>query len=200
MRYAAPSSRAAAPLALALSLLPSFAYAHVGVGATAGWAAGLSHPLSGLDHVCAAMGVGLLAARSDDRRVWLLPSTFVLAMAVGMVLASRGVAFPLAAGGVTLSVAALGLMVSCAAAIAVPHLAQVAIVAAFALCHGHVHGTEIPYGNPGVAYGAGLVIATALLHATGIVIGRLPAHHRGISLAHVVGVAMTLYGLQLLAG
>ena len=199
MRYAAPSSRAAALLSLALSLLPSLAYAHVGVGPTAGWAAGLSHPLSGLDHMCAAIAVGLLAACCDDRRPWLLPSTFVLAMALGMVLALRGVAFPFAAGGVTLSVAALGLIVSCTAAITVPQLAQLAIVAAFALCHGHVHGTEIPTGHPGVAYGVGLVTATALLHATGVVIGRLPIHHRGISLAHVVGIAMTLYGLQLLA-
>jgi len=176
MRRAAPSSRAAALLALGLSLLPSLAYAHIGVGPTAGWAAGLSHPLSGLDHMCAAIAVGLLAAHCDDGRPWLLPSTFVVMMTAGMALALRGVAFPLAAGGVTLSVAALGLMVSCAAAIPVPHLAQVAIVAAFALCHGHVHGTEIPYGNPGVAYGAGLVTATALLHATGVVIGRLPVH------------------------
>jgi hydrogenase/urease accessory protein HupE len=40
------------------ALLPSFAFAHAGVGETGGFMHGLVHPFSGLDHVCAMLAVG----------------------------------------------------------------------------------------------------------------------------------------------
>jgi hydrogenase/urease accessory protein HupE len=36
-------------------LLPSFAYAHLGVGEASGFMHGLTHPTGGLDHVCAML-------------------------------------------------------------------------------------------------------------------------------------------------
>jgi len=66
------------------------------------------------------------------------------------------------------------------------------IVGFFAIAHGHAHGTELPAGASGVLYSIGFVIATGLLHATGIGIGivhRWPAGRVGLRLAGAI-VAM----------
>jgi urease accessory protein len=46
-----------------------------------------------------------------------------------------------------------------------------AVVAAFAIFHGHAHGTELPAGGSIAAFAAGFVLATALLHAAGVTLG-----------------------------
>ncbi|HRE53558.1 MAG TPA: HupE/UreJ family protein, partial [Candidatus Competibacter sp.] len=51
------------------------------VSADHGFAAGLLHPLTGLDHLLAMVAVGLFAARAAGPK--LAPATFVLAMALG---------------------------------------------------------------------------------------------------------------------
>ena len=56
-------------------------------GATgAGWAEGLAHPFSGLDHVLAMVAVGLWAAQMGRPAAWLLPLAFPAVMAVGPAL------------------------------------------------------------------------------------------------------------------
>jgi urease accessory protein len=47
----------------------------------------------------------------------------------------------------------------------------VAVVAFFAVFHGHAHGTELQAGQNAMLYSLGFVIATGLLHAVGIAIG-----------------------------
>ncbi|HEX3858188.1 MAG TPA: HupE/UreJ family protein, partial [Pseudolabrys sp.] len=49
-------------LIIALLLAASPAFAHVGIGSTASFAAGVAHPLSGLDHMTVMIAVGLWAA------------------------------------------------------------------------------------------------------------------------------------------
>ena len=39
------------------ALLPSFAFAHTGIGVAGGFMHGYLHPFSGLDHVCAMLAV-----------------------------------------------------------------------------------------------------------------------------------------------
>ncbi len=185
----------ASVVTLAASFLPSVAHAHVGIGPAGGWAHGFAHPLTGLDHLCAMIAVGVLAVHHEGRSVWVLPLTFVATMAAGALLGMHGIGLPIAAGGVALSVVVFGLLV--ATALALPMGAEVVIVAVFALCHGHVHGTEMSATATGLAYGAGLVAATALLHATGIVLARLPSL-RDFSPVRCGGLAMALYGLYAL--
>jgi NAD(P)-dependent dehydrogenase (short-subunit alcohol dehydrogenase family) len=55
-----------------------------------------------------------------------------------------------------------------AAAVRLPLAASMAVVGAFALFHGHAHGAEMPAAASGMAYGAGFIAATILLHAAGI--------------------------------
>lgn len=152
-----------------LILLPSLAHAHVNGSDASGFTHGFGHPLSGLDHLCAMLAVGLWAAQMGGRALWAVPATFVAVMALGGALVMCGIALPLVESGIVLSVLMLGIFV--AAAVRLPLAASVAIVGLFALCHGQAHGAEMPETASGIAYGAGFILATALLHVGGIGLG-----------------------------
>src|SRR6476646_10034240 len=81
-------------IAIALTLVPAVASAHVGVGDVHGFVHGLSHPLSGLDHILAMVAVGLFAARLGGRALWLVPLTFVSVMTIAGMLGMSGVGLP----------------------------------------------------------------------------------------------------------
>ena len=89
--------------AVALTLLPITASAHVGVGDTHGFAHGFSHPLSGIDHMLAMVAVGLFAAQLGGRALWLVPTTFVSVMALAGVAGMAGVKLPLVEIGIPTS-------------------------------------------------------------------------------------------------
>ena len=65
------------PIAALLMLAAGPAIAHVGHGSTASFAAGLGHPLGGLDHVTVMVLVGLWAGLKGGRSIWVWPATFV---------------------------------------------------------------------------------------------------------------------------
>jgi urease accessory protein len=65
-----------------------------------------------------------------------------------------------------------------------------AVVGLFALCHGHAHGLEMPTTAAGLSYGAGFVLATALLHATGIGAGLMIQHYAQAVWLRATGVAV----------
>src|SRR5690606_17162174 len=113
--------------------------------------------------------VGLWAAQRDRRSVWALPIAFVAFMAVGFVLGAGGVAMPAVELGIAASVLVLGIAVALAARI--PTVGAVALVALFALFHGHAHGAELPAGMAASLFGAGFATSTALLHGAGISLG-----------------------------
>ena len=56
------------------------ALVHEGSGGAAGLLAGLSHPVSGLDHVLAMVAVGLWGAQLGAPYVWVLPVAFPMVM------------------------------------------------------------------------------------------------------------------------
>lgn len=158
-----------------LAALP--AWAHEQAGQAAGFATGLMHPVSGLDHVLAMIAVGLWGAQLGAPAIWLLPVTFPLVMAFGGFLGLLGVPLPGVEAGIAVSAILLGSMVATQAR---PPLWLAALVVAFfAVFHGHAHGTELPDGQSGLAYSIGFVIATGCLHATGIAIGLVHRWPRG---------------------
>jgi urease accessory protein len=53
----------------------------------------------------------------------------------------------------------------------VPVAIAMGLVGLFAIFHGHAHGTEMPLDAAGAAYAAGFMLATALLHVSGIALG-----------------------------
>src|SRR5262245_65808368 len=85
--------------AIAFTLVPTAALAHPGIGDAHGFVQGFAHPLGGLDHVLAMVTVGIFAWQLGGRALWLVPATFVLAMAARGALAMLGVAMPLVERG-----------------------------------------------------------------------------------------------------
>ena len=183
-------------LALFVIGIPSLAHAHTGIGNTSGWIHGFAHPIGGLDHVCAMLAVGLWAAQMGGRTVWLVPLTFVTVMALGGVLGMNAVPLAFAEQGIVLSLLVLGVLI--AAAVRLPLAVSAAMVGVFAVFHGYAHGTEMPQDASGLAYAAGFMLATALLHASGI---GMALFAKGIGRAQwlrLAGVAITLCGGGLL--
>lgn len=187
--------------AAAMALVATPAFAHTGVGIAGGVAAGMIHPISGLDHVLAMVTVGLLAGQMGGRALWLVPSTFVLVMALGGVLGIAGVGLPFIEIGIALSVVVLGAAV--ALHLRAPVAVAMALTGIFAVFHGHAHGGEMPENAAGLAYGLGFVLATAGLHAVGIGLGVLAsrmAQARGALAVRGAGAAVAVAGLALLVG
>jgi urease accessory protein len=181
--------------AAALSLVAAPAFAHTGVGATSGFAAGFAHPLFGLDHLLAMVAVGAWAALLGGRAVWLVPAAFVAAMVAGGTLAVSGVALPMVETAIALSVVVLGALVAVNARVVLG--VGMAIAAAFAVFHGHAHGSELP-ASLGAA--VGFVLATALLHAAGIVVATAAVRLASTRVVRWAGIATAFAGIGLIAG
>jgi urease accessory protein len=176
------------------------AFAHLDPEEHGSFMAGFSHPLFGTDHILVMVAVGLWAAQvgQDGRRsaLWIVPSAFVATMAVGFSLALAGIALPFVEPAILASVIALGLLV--AMAVRLPTAGSAAIVALFALFHGHAHGGEL--GSAGaLQFGIGFVVATAVLHLTGIAAG-LGISRFSPYIARILGGITALLGLSLAFG
>jgi urease accessory protein len=150
-------------------LLPSLASAHTGVGDPSGFLHGLGHPLGGLDHILAMVAVGLWAAQIGGKALWLLPSSFMLAMAGSSVLGHLALPLPGVEQGILASDFGLGLLLLVAPRL--PLTIGMAIVSCLAIFHGYAHGAEMPATAAGLNYGAGFILSTAALHLLGIGIG-----------------------------
>jgi urease accessory protein len=186
---------------VSVALIATPALAHTGVGDATGFAHGFLHPIGGLDHVLVMVAVGVLAAHLSGHALWLVPGAFVLVMAVGGALAMVGVELPFVEIGVALSVVALGAAI--ALRLDLPLAAAMALVGLFAVFHGQAHGAEMPETASGLAYGAGFILATTLLHVVGIGLGIALARLgplMGRRVAQVGGGLMALAGVAILAG
>jgi urease accessory protein len=162
-------------LALAFALIPTATLAHPGHGAD-GLVHGFAHPFGGFDHLVAMIAVGLYAWQLGGRALWLVPATFVAVMAAAGALGIAGVPLPGVEIGIAASVIVLGAIV--ALRVKMPVAIAAALVGVFAVFHGHAHGTEMPLDASGVAFAAGFLAATALLHVAGIALGKLIASTR----------------------
>ena len=185
----------------ALFLAPTAALAHVGIGNTSGFMHGFIHPLTGLDHQLAIILVGVFAYQLGGRALWLVPLTFVAAMALGGFLGVAGIPVPFVEIGIALSVIVLGAVV--AFGIKAPVALAMGAVGLFAIFHGHAHGSEMPLDAPGFEYGIGFMLATAVLHAVGIGIGILvgmTSRVLGKNVYRVAGGLASAAGLALLLG
>jgi urease accessory protein len=162
------------------------------------FAAGVAHPLSGIDHIAVMVAVGLWAALKGGRALWAWPAAFVGVMLIGGALGMAHVALPFVEPGILASVVVLGLMV--ALAVDLPVAAGAAIVGAFALLHGHAHGSEVAENIGGIEYMAGFALATATLHLVGIGFAQLMARAQLGPAIRVAGAVCAVIGGALALG
>jgi urease accessory protein len=158
-----------------------------------GFAGGFSHPLFGPDHLIAMVAVGLWGAFLGTPAIWLLPIVFPMVMAFGGVLGIVGVEIPWVETGIAVSAIVLGLMV--ALGVRAPLAVAVVLVGAFAIFHGHAHGTELPAAADAIAYSVGFVVATGLLHLAGIAFGSLTRWPAGQIAVRAAGGAIAVAGV-----
>ena len=161
-----------------------------------GVAGGFLHPILGWDHVIAMVAVGLWGAFLGRPAVWMLPVVFPLVMAFGGALGVVGVPLPGVEIGIAASAIVLGAMVALAAR--PPLWVAAVVVGAFAIFHGHAHGTELPAAASPIAYSLGFVIATGLLHACGIAISLVTRWQHGARLVRACGAAIAALGVMFL--
>ena len=183
-------------LSLALVLLASPALAHSESGVAIDFMGGFMHPIFGPDHVVAMVAVGLWGAFLGAPAIWLLPVVFPLMMAVAGAFGVLGVPLPGVEIGIAVSAIMLGTMVALAAK--PPLWTAAMLVAAFAIFHGHAHGAELPVGADAVAFSMGFVVATGMLHVSGIAFGTLSRWPAGRIAVRVAGGVIALIGLAYL--
>ncbi|WP_029041176.1 HupE/UreJ family protein [Cucumibacter marinus] len=183
-------------------LLPAAAFAHAGGHTPAdGFWHGFAHPIGGLDHILAMLGVGFLAYVMGGRALYLVPLSFVGMMVAGFGLGLVGFEMPFLEFGILASVIVIGTLGALGRPI--PLGAAMATVGAFALFHGVAHGAEMPVATSGLTYGLGFAAATALLHAAGLGLGfagSAAASRMGRTLARIGAGVTALVGLGLAAG
>jgi urease accessory protein len=142
------------------------------------------------------VAVGLWGALLGPPALWLLPVAFPLVMAFGGVLGIAAAPIPRVEIGIAVSAIVLGLMV--ALAVRAPLVVAVAAVSAFAIFHGHAHGAELPPGTDAIAFSAGFVIATGLLHVCGIGLGLAARWPTGKLAVRFAGAAIAVAGVVFL--
>jgi urease accessory protein len=142
------------------------------------------------------VAVGMWGAQLGMPLIWVLPVTFPLVMAISGMLGGLGMPLPGVEVGIAASVLVLGLMLALAAR--PPIWVAAAVVGAFAVFHGYAHGAELPEAADPIAYGLGFVLATGLLHLTGIVIGLMIRWPVGQHALRAGGLAIAAAGLWLL--
>jgi urease accessory protein len=144
----------------------SAAFAHPGHAdpGQLGVAAGLLHPLTGLDHLLAMLGAGAWMAQ-QARGGRMLGGAFLGTMALGALAGANGLQLAGLEGGLALTVAALGILLAALARL--PLLPGVAVLGAFALVHGNAHGVELPL----LANAIGYLAASAMLLGIGYTFG-----------------------------
>lgn len=174
------------------------AFAHEGAGLAGGFASGFMHPILGWDHVAAMVAVGLWGAFLGRPAIFVLPIVFPMVMAIGGALGVAGVPIPAVETGIAASAVVLGAMVAIAARPSI--WVAAVIVGAFAVFHGHAHGTELPQSANALSYSLGFVIATGLLHLLGIGFGLLVRWPMGKVAVQASGGIIALAGVGFLSG
>lgn len=184
-------------LILASALLaPTTVLAHNPGGVAGGFASGFMHPLTGIDHILAMVAVGIWGAQLGAPAIWALPVAFPLVMSVGGAMGVRGVPLPGVEIGIAASALLLGLMIFSESRPSL--LAAALLVGFFAIFHGYAHGKELPHAANPLAYGVGFVLATGLLHVSGITVGLIHRWSLGARVLRFAGGIISLAGLFLL--
>src|SRR3546814_7447739 len=128
---------------------------YAGHDTLSGFAAGLLHPLSGVDHLLAMLMVGLWAGIAFPRFWWVCPAAFISFMLGGFAHGAAGGAFPIAEMLILASL--VGLALALLADARPPLALSAAGVALFAIGPGVAHGGAMGGGAPHLPFGGGFM-------------------------------------------
>lgn len=172
--------------------------AHPGHGPMSGFAAGIQHPLSGIDHLLAMIAVGLWAGLCGGRREWLWPATFVSSMVAGGAIGMSAVMTIPVEPAILASVMVLGL--ATALSLRAPTVLGGMLIAVFGIAHGYAHGTEMPHTVHGLDFAAGFTLTTAILHMMGVMAAASLRRLRLDVVTRFAGVSIAITGIGLILG
>lgn len=155
-------------LSLAILLIPAVLWAHPAHGHGHEhlnlWS-GFLHPITGIDHLIAALVIGAWAFLGE-RVNWQIPAIFLGAMCLGALGTAAGLTFGAVGLLSSSTIVVLGLLL--ATATIWPRSVALLLVATVGLIHGgsHLAGLSVG-GSELVIFMAALMLTTALLHAGG---------------------------------
>ena len=148
-------------------LATPLAQAHTGVHLTGGLVDGFMHPVSGLDHLIVAIAAGFWAARSGDHG--LRDMVYFLAFFTGgLLLGVVSQVWP--SLEITTPLLFLPIVAVIAVAIAHPAYFMYTFFGSFAIWHGLVHMLEMPAHAAVTGFAIGLLVATGVLLALGLLL------------------------------
>jgi urease accessory protein len=167
---------------------------------TQGLLSGLGHPVIGLDHLAALVGVGLVASRFA--RGLALPAFWLVALAAGVGLHLASADLPYEEALVALSVIAIGIAATMRTTL--PYALIAALFAAGGAVHGYALGESIVGAEttPLAAYLVGLVaVQTALTTGIALLARSLSNGSLAVPLLQLrlAGLAVAVTGTAFLA-
>ncbi len=116
----------------------SQAAAHGGHSESIGFPTGMLHPLTGWDHLMAALAVGAFAARLRNGASLGVTAAFATALGGGFALSRTSIALPLLEPMILASIVGIGAMAVAAERLKFPP--AIAALACFGVFHGYAHG------------------------------------------------------------
>ena len=190
-------SRTSVLLALMGMIFTPLAQAHIVTTETMGLLSGVVHPLTGADHVLAAVAAGIWAAVSGGSRARSVIAAFLGMLSLGAVAGFAGASLGLVEPVIALSVITLGVL--SALRVSLPGLVAPAIAGGFALFHGYAHAAGLPMMAASAWYLLGLLMATSLLLGAGVASGRWLVKSESRIPLRLAGGFVALIGSLLLA-
>lgn len=150
-------------LILLIYLVTTNAFAHS--WSNHGIVEGAAHPFLGLDHLLAALAVGLWSAQKYTS-VTIIPFTFIFGMVIGSAFGFLNLSLPYTEFGILLSVLLMGVVLYIPSKLSLKVAIPCMLV--FGFCHGHAHGLELRWTDSAALTLFGFVVSTALLHVIGV--------------------------------
>lgn len=178
-----------------LLFLPNFLFAH-GLQSNA-LLSGLSHPILGIDHLLAILGLGILSSQLDGKSIWSIPIAFSSSMLIAGTLGIGQEGFPYMEFGIALSVLVFG--VSILIKDKLPDFFILILAPFFGFFHGFAHGVEMPVDTNPIIYISGYILGVILIFLLGILIGKFgQKSEKNKSFIKVIGGLLALMGLYIL--
>lgn len=150
-----------------------------------GFFSGMSHPLTGYDHIITMLSVGFWLSQANRHATKILPFTFIALMLIGCGLSIIPIEIAHAEHVMNLSALLLGLML--ASGYKVSSLTATLLVGNLALFHGYVHAYDIWLDVDGLAYTVGFSLTTLALIAMGIAMRLMVNRFTNKNLSHFMG-------------